>query len=114
MKSIEKVINKIINQKSHIDADASQEALAAIEIIAGLINHPSIDFPEFEELTLRNLQRKLKSKISQKTIDKSIQAVYKISTGENNELKELIDETDASSEWGKVLDDLIIRLKKGN
>ena len=89
----------------YLEAPESSVALTAAEIVAALKNKPSSDLPEDVKECVVNLSFKPSGEI----VSNASKAVERVKA--DSELKELWEETEDFSEWNKVIDDLISRLK---
>lgn len=90
---------------NYLEAIEASSALAAAEIVAALKHSPSPDLPEDVKECVNNLNLKP----SDKLISDSLRAIERVKS--DSELKELWEESERFSEWNKVVDNLINRLK---
>lgn len=88
-----------------LESSESSSALAAAEIVAALKGFPSFDLPENTKQYVGTSNFRPDDKL----ILDSLKAVTKIKS--DSELKDLWAETSDFSDWNRVVDDLITRLK---
>jgi hypothetical protein len=100
-------INKLLESDLYIDAPEGEEAIAAAECFAAAQGNPPSDPPEELGNWLASLEG---TRPEPDMIERAKQALFKVRSDEQSELRQLWQESEHYESWQDSIDDLTTRL----